>query len=28
LVIYWIVNNSLSILQQWYITRVVLKVKT
>jgi len=27
LVIYWIVNNSLSILQQWYITRVVLKTK-
>jgi len=21
LVLYWIVNNSLSILQQWYITR-------
>lgn len=25
LVIYWVVNNTLSILQQWYITRVVIK---
>ncbi len=25
LVIYWVVNNSLSILQQWYITRMVIK---
>lgn len=25
LVLYWVVNNSLSILQQWYITRIVLK---
>jgi len=25
LVLYWLVNNALSILQQWYITRVVLK---
>ncbi len=25
LVLYWVVNNSLSILQQWYITRFVVK---
>ncbi len=25
LVIYWVVNNTLSILQQWYITRIVIK---
>jgi len=25
LVIYWVVNNTLSIMQQWYITRVVIK---
>lgn len=25
LVLYWVVNNSLSILQQWYITRIVIK---
>ncbi len=25
LVLYWVVNNSLSILQQWYITRIILK---
>ncbi len=25
LVIYWVVNNTLSIIQQWYITRVVIK---
>jgi YidC/Oxa1 family membrane protein insertase len=25
LVLYWVVNNTLSILQQWYITRVVIK---
>lgn len=25
LVLYWVVNNTLSIAQQWYITRVVLK---
>ena len=27
LVLYWVVNNALSILQQWYITRVVLAEK-
>ena len=27
LVLYWVVNNTLSIAQQWYITRVVLKEK-
>ena len=25
LVLYWVVNNSLSIAQQWYITRIVIK---
>jgi len=25
LVLYWVVNNTLSILQQWYITRWVVK---
>jgi YidC/Oxa1 family membrane protein insertase len=25
LVLYWVVNNTLSILQQWYITRIVIK---
>ncbi len=25
LVIYWVVNNTLSIIQQWYITRIVIK---
>ena len=25
LVLYWVVNNTLSIAQQWYITRIVLK---
>ena len=25
LVLYWVVNNALSIAQQWYITRVVVK---
>ncbi len=25
LVLYWVVNNTLSIIQQWYITRVVVK---
>ncbi len=25
LVLYWVVNNTLSIAQQWYITRVVIK---
>jgi YidC/Oxa1 family membrane protein insertase len=25
LVLYWVVNNLLSILQQWYITRWVVK---
>jgi YidC/Oxa1 family membrane protein insertase len=25
LVLYWVVNNALSIAQQWYITRVVIK---
>ncbi|QEP42540.1 membrane protein insertase YidC [Ectothiorhodospiraceae bacterium BW-2] len=27
LVLYWVVNNALSIAQQWYITRVVIKEK-
>lgn len=27
LVLYWVVNNTLSIAQQWYITRVVMKEK-
>jgi len=25
LVLYWVVNNTLSIAQQWYITRIVIK---
>ncbi|MDX1823551.1 MAG: membrane protein insertase YidC, partial [Thiohalomonadales bacterium] len=25
LVLYWVVNNTLSIIQQWYITRIVIK---
>jgi YidC/Oxa1 family membrane protein insertase len=25
LVLYWVVNNTLSIAQQWYITRIVVK---
>jgi YidC/Oxa1 family membrane protein insertase len=25
LVLYWVVNNSISILQQWYITRQIQK---
>ena len=25
LVLYWVVNNVLSIAQQWYITRIVIK---
>jgi YidC/Oxa1 family membrane protein insertase len=27
LVLYWVVNNTLSILQQWYITRIVIAEK-
>ena len=27
LVLYWVVNNTLSIVQQWYITRVVIREK-
>ncbi|MCW8826892.1 MAG: membrane protein insertase YidC [Gammaproteobacteria bacterium] len=27
LVLYWVVNNALSILQQWYITRIVIAEK-
>lgn len=27
LVLYWVVNNALSIMQQWYITRIVIAEK-